>query len=458
MIVAAVSRGSSFKGVAAYLASPREDQHRALWTATNNLGTNSVQMGARIMAATALDADAIKLANGWNGKGRKSTKQPVRHMIMSWDESRHPDATHQKEAGRELLKAIGFGSAQSIMVGHNDNGKTHVHIVANIIDPKTGKQFSESHSKRKMQAWALDYCKANGIDIQEIAPNRAKNAEVRAQAAETRSAIAPGELEGNKRLSRSEWLAMRDALLSRQATERAALKKHQGADWEFAKRKLTARQRAEKAAFRKEHAHQKEIAKAQNRPYWQDLFRRQQAEVGSAQFEIERAAQTCKRASSIVGRALAILPFVKSASEARADLAIVRMNAAEVQRRHEIERKSLAKRLSQQTFDRTLAALPNRQRVDLSEMKIRHERQWRELKEKQAEARRAAGIRGDRAQKAENEKTQERRARQRLTIEQRREKMRARQTDEARREIERMRERDQRDRDHNNVNDRDRDL
>ena len=182
MIVSKVSRGSSFKGLAAYLGGQDKGEHRAVWSATQNIGTENIYMAARLMAATAMDADEIKRQNGWDGRGRRTTEKPVYHTVMSWPKEESPDYAHQEQAARDLVKAAGFENAQAIFVGHDDNGKTHVHVVVNVLDPETGKQFSLSNDYRKMQAWALEYCKEHGIDPTEIAPNRLKNAEARAKA------------------------------------------------------------------------------------------------------------------------------------------------------------------------------------------------------------------------------------------------------------------------------------
>lgn len=386
MIVANVARGSSFKGVTAYLANPRDDQHRADWTATRNVATSNVHMAARFMAATAMDADAIKLANGWNGKGRKSTDQPVYHTIMSWDESRHPDALHQERAAQELLAAMGFERAQAIMVGHSDNGKTHLHLVVNLIDPDTGKQFSLSNDQRKMQAWALDYCKANGIELDEIAPNRAKNAEARAKGAPA------AELEGNKRLSREEWQTMRDTLFARHAEERAELKAVHGADWQQAKGEIAAKQRADEAAWRSEFAKQKARIKSEAKPEWRALFKRQRSESFAADLQIARAASADRRARSLTGAALRVFGLGQSVDQAEHNLRAAQLDKAALLDRQEIERREKAQAQGRAAIEATKSALPSRDALDLGPMKEGHAEDWQALRDRQQAEREAAGI------------------------------------------------------------------
>ncbi|MGP1354055.1 MAG: relaxase/mobilization nuclease domain-containing protein [Parasphingopyxis sp.] len=458
MIPAAVARGSSFKGLAAYLGGSKKNDHRAVWSATQNIGTEDIHMAARLMAATAMDADAIKRANGWDGRGRRTTKRPVYHWIMSWPEDMSPDATHQEDAARDLLKATGFDEAQAIFVGHDDNGKTHVHVVINLINPETGKQFSRSNDHYKAQAWALDYCKANGIDVEKIAPNRAKNAEKRKRAKE-RGGLEPGEtLEGNKRLSRSEWNKMRKALLERQALERSDLHEDHASDRAFAKIKIEARKKADKAAFLKEHAHQKSLAQQRNRPYWRDLFQRQRQESAEARNAVEKAIKTHRRAHSFLGRVLSVLPFRKNAEQAQAELSLAKMKLAELLKQQERERYKLSRKLSGDVFDRTLEALPRREPIDLADMKERHARDWQELKERQAEERKDAGVKsakltsGQKAKARDNADRQKERDRE----ERRRMKERAKELERSERRQERERTRAEKQRQQEQDKDRER--
>jgi len=454
MIVAKVSRGSSFKGITAYLASPKEGQHRAEWSATTNLGTNDVDLGARLMAATAMDADKIKRANGWNGKGRKSTTKPVYHVIMSWDESRHPDAAHQEQSARDMLDKIGMGKAQSILVGHNDNGKTHVHIVVNLIDPETGIQFKLSNDQKKMQKWALDYCIENGIDIETIAPNRAKNAQSRQTAANENTPLKPDAVEGNKRLSRPEWLKMRNALFERQGEERAALKQLHKSDWREAKAAIAVRKTKQKEAFRLEHAHQKRLAKEANRPKWRKLFADQKAEKLRADTQLNTALQDFKRSSTLMGRVVAALPFTKTLEQSRAALSQAHFRVDQLKSQHDRDRKALGKRLADETFKRTVNAIPREQKLDLTDMKARHDQDWTLIKARHDQEREKAGVRtrSKHAQSKTREETQKKRA----SFKERQQRMKAKQSEESRRNLHKMRQRDAQSRKANRDRDKDR--
>ena len=455
MIVATVARGASFKGVTAYLHSANEDDHRAEFTATQNIGTENAYMAARVMAASAMDADAIKLANGWNGKGRKSTDKPVYHAIMSWDDTRHPDPQHQEQSARDMLKAMGMENAQAIIVGHNDNGKTHVHVVVNLIDPETGKQFNLSNDRRKMQAWALDYCKANGIDLEKIAPNRAKNAEKRAELAQATGAekTAPEPLEGNKRLSRPEWLAMKEELFKRHAEDRATLKALHGKEWETAKAEIAKRQAEGKRQFSAEYRKQKAEAKERNRPKWRAFFNAQKAERAQTDKAMREAVTQYRRSRSLAGRVLAGLGLGQRVDQAQAKLATVQMNLANLKGRQEADRAKFAKAINQETFERTKQDAKPLPRLDLSEMKERQQAERDRQRERHQIERDRAGLKAtDRAKTREQDN-----AKKPAKAYDRMQAMKERGLSEkAKAELERMRQRDRRNRERGQDRGRDR--
>lgn len=305
MIVAQVSRGHSFKGIAAYLTATREGDARALWEATQNVGTDSATMAARIMAATAMDAEALKAENGGDGRGRKATKGPVYHALMSWDESRHPDAQHQEETARALLKKLGLENAQAVMVGHNDNGKTHLHIVVNLVDTETGKQIDLGNDFKKMRDFRKEYARENGIDLDQLMPNQSRNEKLReeAKAEKVRRAAqpeqAPSPLEdyrqGRRRLSRDEWNAMKAELFARQKEEREAVKAQQGGDWAAAKQVLADRKAQEKARFRAAYDEARQQLKEEMRPHWDQFYARQKAERDAVKVRQQNDWQAAKR-------------------------------------------------------------------------------------------------------------------------------------------------------------------
>lgn len=391
-----IGRGKSFKGVVAYLMQGErgaEIAERAQWMATQNIGTQNPYMAARVMAASALDADALKRANGWDGRGRGTTKEPVLHLSMSWHEDYHPDAAHQEQAARDMLKAMGLEQAQAVMVGHNDNEKTHLHIVVNVLDPDTGKQFSLSNDNRKMQAFALEYCRAHGME--HLAPNREKNAAKRDAA--KREAGKAIELEGAKRLSRDEWRQMRAELLDRQAKERDALKAAHGEQWDKVKADRLAIQKAERAQWRQTFEDQKARLRAEKKGEWRDLFRQQKEQLAGANYQIELAARRVMRSHTVVGKVLGAIGLATRAFDAENQLAIAKMQKASMQQRHEAHRKEKAQAQTREAIERTREAVrlnPTKemQQANTAALKRMQEVKWKALRARQDEERRKAGI------------------------------------------------------------------
>ena len=83
--------------------------------------------------------------------------KPVKHDIISWDKDELPDFDEMDRAARSYLAAIGMAEHEAVMVGHDHNGKRHVHIVANVAHPITGRVADRDNDQVKAQAWAYTY-------------------------------------------------------------------------------------------------------------------------------------------------------------------------------------------------------------------------------------------------------------------------------------------------------------
>lgn len=393
-----VSRGSSFKGATAYALSGhigQENPDRVEFSATQNLGTDNPELAARIMAASYYDADETKRANGWDGRGRKTTKEPVLHLVMSWDEGQRPDAAHMEKAARDMLKRMELEKAQAIIIGHNDTDHAHLHIIVNLIDPETGKQFELGNDKRKMQSFALDYCREHGI---ESSPNREKNAALRAEAARTGDKSILEGMEGRKRLSRDEWLQMKAQLLDKQAAEREALKAQQGADWAKVKSELAGRQAQERAQWRAESERQRAILKAENKPQWAEIYKVQDREKRAAADRVRAAQEAHRRAQTLMARALAAIGLGPSRTDTAQRVVEANLRAYEIQAAHrqqiEAKRKAQADTRSRRTREAMQLWRDARpiDRTAIDRMKAGHQQQWAAQRAQHHTEREKAGI------------------------------------------------------------------
>ena len=169
MVVKMSSPGRSFGGVADYcLHDPRlpgeahhpESAERVEWTETRNLATSEGERAARIMAATAEASPELKRLAGGVATGRKLEK-PVCHYSLSWAKDEKPDRQEMRRAAQASLKALGMERHQALIVSHRD-GQPHVHVIANRVDPESGKAAGLSRSKLRLSKWAERYEREQG--------------------------------------------------------------------------------------------------------------------------------------------------------------------------------------------------------------------------------------------------------------------------------------------------------
>jgi len=113
--------GASFKGAAAYYLHDKEAEtaERVAWTETVNLVTSDAEKATRVMAATAMAQNELKIEAGIKATGRKLEK-PVYVYSLSWHPDEQPDKAAMVEAARESLKALGVEDRQALIVSHND--------------------------------------------------------------------------------------------------------------------------------------------------------------------------------------------------------------------------------------------------------------------------------------------------------------------------------------------------
>ena len=163
MVVKMSAPGRSFGGVADYCLHDRrvpgeeapKSSERVEWTETRNLATSQGQRAARIMAATAEAGPELKRLSGVVATGRK-LEMPVCHYSLSWAKEEKPERQEMRRAAEESLKELGMEGHQALIVSHRD-GKPHVHVIANRVDPENGKAEGLSRSKLKLSRWAEKY-------------------------------------------------------------------------------------------------------------------------------------------------------------------------------------------------------------------------------------------------------------------------------------------------------------
>lgn len=189
--------GFSFKGLHAYCAHDENDRstsERVEWMATRNLAHEDPHFAWKEMVGTALAQDQLKAAAGKQA-GRKSTKGPVAHIVLSFADGEPEEREAMIAAADELLTQIGSDPSksraksrvgqrqfadehQAIYYAHRDKEHRHVHIMLNRVHPAHGVMLPDKNDQLKASKWALAFSKRYGTDDQT--PNRELNAEARA--------------------------------------------------------------------------------------------------------------------------------------------------------------------------------------------------------------------------------------------------------------------------------------
>ena len=197
MISVIHKKGSSFKGLAAYLLHDKGEEdaaERVAWTHTHNLATDDPELAWRIQVATAMQQDDLKRSSGVGMAGNKS-KNHVMHYSLSW----HPDERQELTRSEMLQAALAsmtflgtkedekLGKSktakrrqladehQAVIVCHDEGENTplHVHIMLNRVHPEHGVMLPTTMEKNKLSLWALEYRQAQGKE--HLCPQRQKN-------------------------------------------------------------------------------------------------------------------------------------------------------------------------------------------------------------------------------------------------------------------------------------------
>ena len=113
------------------------------------------------MAATAKAAPDLKRLAGGSRGGRKLAK-PVLHYSLSWAQDETPNKGEMSRAVDGSLEVLGLEGHEALIVAHEDTRHPHVHVVANRVDPETGKAATLGNSKLRLSRWAEGYEREQG--------------------------------------------------------------------------------------------------------------------------------------------------------------------------------------------------------------------------------------------------------------------------------------------------------
>ena len=249
------SHGTSFKGLARYVTHDKgaDTSERVAWSHTHNVATTDPDLAARIMAATAMDNEALKEAAGIKSTGRKMQKS-VMHYSLSWKDEERGDLSRDemvqaalaslaslgadegeylgrdKKAGKKkyALRTQRGDEHQAVIVCHDEGpgSQPHVHIMVNRIHPECGTVLSDTNNFNKLSDWALEYRKAQGKE--DYCPERVINAAIRAQGYRTHNKRVPRNVyEQDKAAEDFKKSPRHAAILDAQRRKAAELKAKQ---------------------------------------------------------------------------------------------------------------------------------------------------------------------------------------------------------------------------------------
>lgn len=147
-------RGASFTGVLGYVL---RDAGPESWRGTFGLSLP--------IAHVASEMDyAHRTEHLRSSRPGPRTKRPVLHAVLAWDSSDLAWLTrdHLADTVRSALHAMGLAEHQAVWVTHTDTGRPHVHVVANLVHPITGKVARLGLIKKRMSAFCAAYEHALG--------------------------------------------------------------------------------------------------------------------------------------------------------------------------------------------------------------------------------------------------------------------------------------------------------
>ena len=79
------------------------------------------------------------------------------HLSLCWRPGEEPTREQMTAAARDALAAIGMGNCRALFAAHNDEGYSHIHIVASKINPDTGRAYDLKGNYLKLSRWAEAY-------------------------------------------------------------------------------------------------------------------------------------------------------------------------------------------------------------------------------------------------------------------------------------------------------------
>lgn len=103
-----------------------------------NAQTGEISLrGDVVISEALLDASTAAAEMKAVAEQNNRVKDPVMHLILSWDKADHPTRDQWKDSVDYVMQSLGMREHQYLAVGHDDTENFHVHIMANRVHPET---------------------------------------------------------------------------------------------------------------------------------------------------------------------------------------------------------------------------------------------------------------------------------------------------------------------------------
>lgn len=138
-MIANVTLGNGFAGLLAYLLRGKRGDapERVEWSTTRNLPFDDPALIPSLMRATAAQSRRVET--------------PVYHLSISLDHGESLDRERFEEVVDRMLRDLGLGEHQAVIVSHNDTEHRHVHVMVNRVHPGTGRVWHNGHDYARIE-------------------------------------------------------------------------------------------------------------------------------------------------------------------------------------------------------------------------------------------------------------------------------------------------------------------
>ncbi len=163
MVPRIAQRGYSFKGAGLYYLHDKGamTSERVGVTLTLNVTSRTPEGALKEMAWTDMHKNDLRAASG-SRAGRKASAGNVYSYSLAWAIGETPSVEDMEAAAMQTLKALGLQEHQALMVEHKDTEHVHIHVIANLVHPQTGRVANVYKDQLTLSKWAQDYEERTG--------------------------------------------------------------------------------------------------------------------------------------------------------------------------------------------------------------------------------------------------------------------------------------------------------